>query len=379
MEIHNSPKVFISYSHIDDNFERKMLLFADRLRVDGIDANIDLYEPAPKEGWPRWMENQIAKADFVLVVCNESYWKKCYEDQAKGVTWEVNLVYQTLYNQLCENSKFIPVFWNEGDEKYILQPLKSFTYYNIGTDNGYVDLWRRLLGIPKYQKPELGKINRHKYESLPEKPQRTMFFTTPIDIEKWNKAGWCGMLYMFYPTSDTPPVLGFLYNDFKAAKELFVKWKNHYAYNDADDFMRITFIIPPFPKDCYVYKERDCNYGNGYFVHVGANIEKSMERAQKITKQDYNNTLLAVISRFTWMNEFKGSYNREFFKNTVEQKKRFLIVPVSKKDSTKDLSEVNLNIGLDYALELHNVIFKRGVDIDDNDECRIVLEQPEKE
>lgn len=61
MEIHNSPKVFISYSHIDDNFERKMLSFADRLRVDGIDANIDLYEPAPKEGWPRWMENQIAR------------------------------------------------------------------------------------------------------------------------------------------------------------------------------------------------------------------------------------------------------------------------------------------------------------------------------
>lgn len=94
MEKQKHPKVFISYSHVDDFFEQKMYDFANRLRNDGIDANIDLYEDAPQEGWPRWMEKQIAEADYVLVVASESYWEKCYGTKGKGISWEVNIVYQ---------------------------------------------------------------------------------------------------------------------------------------------------------------------------------------------------------------------------------------------------------------------------------------------
>ena len=50
MEKQKHPRVFISYSHIDDAYEQRMLEFADRLRSDGIDANIDLYYPIPSEG-----------------------------------------------------------------------------------------------------------------------------------------------------------------------------------------------------------------------------------------------------------------------------------------------------------------------------------------
>lgn len=41
------PKVFISYSHQNVEYENKILEFANRLRSEGIDANIDLYEEAP--------------------------------------------------------------------------------------------------------------------------------------------------------------------------------------------------------------------------------------------------------------------------------------------------------------------------------------------
>lgn len=44
------PKVFISYSHQNVEYENKILEFANRLRSEGIDANIDLYEEAPAEG-----------------------------------------------------------------------------------------------------------------------------------------------------------------------------------------------------------------------------------------------------------------------------------------------------------------------------------------
>ena len=36
METQKHPKVFISYSHVDDVYEQRMLEFANRLRDDGI-------------------------------------------------------------------------------------------------------------------------------------------------------------------------------------------------------------------------------------------------------------------------------------------------------------------------------------------------------
>lgn len=57
--MNENPKVFISYSHQDAIYENKVLEFSNKLRSEGIDASIDLYEEAPSEGWPRWMENQI--------------------------------------------------------------------------------------------------------------------------------------------------------------------------------------------------------------------------------------------------------------------------------------------------------------------------------
>lgn len=50
-----------------------------------------------------------------------------------------------------------------------------------------------------------------------------MFFSTPIDLYKWNAAEWRGMLYLFYPGA--VPVLGLLYRNYAAAKSIFTDWK----------------------------------------------------------------------------------------------------------------------------------------------------------
>jgi hypothetical protein len=72
----NAPRVFISYSHDSPQHDRQVLGLVDRLRVEGIDCMIDQYEPAPSSGWPRWMERQIREADFVLMVCTETYYRR---------------------------------------------------------------------------------------------------------------------------------------------------------------------------------------------------------------------------------------------------------------------------------------------------------------
>lgn len=366
----NNPKVFISYSHQDAAYEQQMLVFANRLRSDGIDAEIDLYNPAPQEGWQRWMEDQIVRSDYTIVVCGKSYWGKCYNEHAKGITWEVNMVYQMLYDQKGNNTKFIPVFWNEGDEKYILTPLKPYTYYNIGTQEGYEGLWRHILNISKYKKPELGEIKEDKYEALPPKSQRTMFFSTPIDIRKWDNAHWKGMLYLLNPT--IPPTLGFLFRNYDVGKEIFSQWQKNYKNTSADDFLSLTYIVPPLPQDCYVYFDPEKNYGKGYFVHVGVNEDKAIKRAIEFNNRP-DEIFLTFISRYIWVDEINGSRNREIFLKQVQLMKEFTVIPTGIIDEAKPLTENNLQFGFEYGIKLHNVSCKRGIDIGENDSCKVVL------
>lgn len=103
-----NPKVFISYSHKSQVYEDQVLELSNRLRSEGIDASIDQYEEAPVEGWPRWMERQILEAQYVIILCDETYYGKLYSsEKGKGVVWEASIVYQMLYDAATETSKFI--------------------------------------------------------------------------------------------------------------------------------------------------------------------------------------------------------------------------------------------------------------------------------
>jgi hypothetical protein len=71
------PKVLISYSHDSIEHERRVLELAERLRADGVDAQLDQYVAGtPAKGWPRWMEDQLDWVQFVLVICTETYHRR---------------------------------------------------------------------------------------------------------------------------------------------------------------------------------------------------------------------------------------------------------------------------------------------------------------
>lgn len=365
------PKVFISYSHQNAEYENKILEFANHLRSEGIDANIDLYEEAPSEGWPRWMENQIKISDFVLVVSSKSYYEKCYSEsnKGKGISWEVNIVYQHIYDASSINTKFIPVYFDNDEEKYILTPLKSFTFYNVGEKEGFDKLYWRLRGVSKTQKPPLGTLR-----PLPQKEQRTMFFTTPINLDKWNAAEWRGMLYLFSPGS--PPVLGLLYHNYSAARDIFTDWKLDAKGNFADEFIEVNYITPPFPKNCWVYADKDRSYGKGYFVHIGPNIQKSINRALD-SGLCLEEIFLASVSRYQWMDEVNGSKNRDVFQRLVRDGSGYFLMPIGIKDKTKPIVESNLIIDFNYAIRMKNVTFKTGLEVEDDDLCKVVLDKAE--
>src|SRR5690242_6536650 len=106
-------RVFIRYSHDSPEHMARVLELSNRLRSEGVDAEIDRYEEAPPEGWPRWCDRKIEEARFVLMVCTETYRRrfegKAPPSQGLGVKWEGAIVTQELYETEGKNAKFVPV------------------------------------------------------------------------------------------------------------------------------------------------------------------------------------------------------------------------------------------------------------------------------
>lgn len=158
------PKVFISYSHDSPDHAARVLELADRLCEDGVDAMIDQYEDEPREGWPLWMEKLILGADFVLLVCTETYLRRVTKNEevgkGLGATWEAHIIYQLIYEEGMRNDKFLPVLLQGGKVEHIPTPLRSFNHYLVEEDEGYKKLFRKLTRQPRVVKPKLGDLRK---------------------------------------------------------------------------------------------------------------------------------------------------------------------------------------------------------------------------
>jgi hypothetical protein len=165
------PKVFISYSHDSVEHQERVVGLADRLRADGIDAEVDQYNAAPPEGWPLWCERQIEAAEFVLMVCTESYHRRVKGDeqpgQGLGVVWEAGIIRQLLYDAGALSDKFVPVLFSDGVVEYVPTLIRGRTRYVVDTEDGYERLLRQLSGQPSVVRPVLGPM-----PPLPTRPRQ---------------------------------------------------------------------------------------------------------------------------------------------------------------------------------------------------------------
>lgn len=366
----DNPKVFISYAHKDIIYEDKVLEFANRLRTEGIDAMIDQYEESPSEGWPRWMEKQIIQSDYVLILCEETYNRKLYDNTGKGVVWEANLIYQLLYDSSADTKKFIAAFFEENDQQFIPLPLKPYTFYNLSDESQYQKLYWRFRGITNTKKPPLGEL-----KPLPEKERKTLFFTSPIDLEKWNDAKWRGIAYLW---GGDAPAIGIFFGNYPAGKAIFYEWKTNYKdLESADPFLKIDYVVPPFPENCWVNSTSERNYGKGYFLHIGSNIDASISRAANdgLTRSEL---ILATVARFQWMDEMNGSKNRAQFLEMYRQAGKYYLVPVGLRAGASLATTENMEFDFDCAIPMRNLTITSGIHITDDNPCKAVLKKPEK-
>lgn len=101
------PKVFISYSWEDDAHKEWIRSLADALLDNGIDATLDQYDLSLGDRLPQFMEQSVANADYVLIICTPTYKEKS-DARKGGVGYEGHIISGELFSKGNER-KFIPV------------------------------------------------------------------------------------------------------------------------------------------------------------------------------------------------------------------------------------------------------------------------------
>lgn len=152
-----APNAFISYSHDSQEHKLWVLDLATRLRNNGVDAVLDQWDLGPGGDLPHFMEQSIAKADRILMICTDRYVEKANHG-AGGVGYEKMIVTADLLRQIGSN-RVIPVLRQAG----LLQLptfLGSKFYIDLSSadqfETGFDQMLRELLGAPLFQKPPLG-------------------------------------------------------------------------------------------------------------------------------------------------------------------------------------------------------------------------------
>ena len=110
------------------------------------------------------MEDKIWKADYVLLVCTELYWKKVRlevaANEGRGVCWEANIIYALLYQKKLNTTKFLPVLFSPEDEEFIPLRLQGKQCFVVDSQSGYEDLYAFLTEQHHIHFPEQGTALR---------------------------------------------------------------------------------------------------------------------------------------------------------------------------------------------------------------------------
>ena len=160
----SAPSALVSYSHDSPEHEQRVLQLCNDLRARGIDAFLDQFlSGAPDEGWPLWMERQIERCDFTLMVCTEAYLRRFTEHETSGVglgvVWEARILRNLLYANTDRQRRIVPVLLASADRDFVPAAFRG-TYFDLSTTGGFEELLRHLLRTPKVQASALGFSGR---------------------------------------------------------------------------------------------------------------------------------------------------------------------------------------------------------------------------
>jgi hypothetical protein len=344
-----NPKVFISYCQESVDFSDKVLHFSNKLRSEGIDTILDQYEESPKEGWPRWMENSINGSDYILLICTQEYLNRLMgrteKGIGKGVKWESNIIYQHLYNDDTLNERFIPVVLQSVDVNHIPMPLQGATYYDVSKKERYERLYWRLRGVNKAEKPQLGSLR-----PLPEKERKSLFVTTVIDLETWDKAIWRGAAFRLDPLNVEPPSLMLPFIKKYYAAKIFKDWISLYGNEDEYDEIRVAVIEGDIPGE-----------DKGYTIHISSNIDRVAKRMEE-QGFELDKSLIMSVSRMQRANPTDNFKMFDLFKAQYQKHKKYTLMPAILDENNWRIVPLE-----QYGILKHELIFRHVNEINEHD------------
>lgn len=154
MNITKIPKAFLSYSHDSLEHKKWVLDLATRLRSNGIESIIDQWSLGPGDDLPHFMEQNLASADRVLMICTENYVNKANKG-AGGVGYEKMIVTADLLKRIDSN-KVVPLIRQSGTHS-VPTFLQTKLYLDFSRDDqmesSFDDLVRSIHGAPLYVAP----------------------------------------------------------------------------------------------------------------------------------------------------------------------------------------------------------------------------------
>jgi hypothetical protein len=151
------PNAFVSYSYDDEDHVEWVLRFATALRNGGVDAILDKWDLKAGQDVAHFMEQGIAAADRVLLVCTEPYVKKA-DAGAGGVGYEKMIVTKEIVANIATD-KFIPIIRrNPGRSTPVCLGARKYIDFDVdgGFDTALEELLRSIHGAPRHPKPPLG-------------------------------------------------------------------------------------------------------------------------------------------------------------------------------------------------------------------------------
>lgn len=158
-----NPAVFFSYSWDDEKHKLWVLKLAADLIKNGIDVLIDEWDlERYKNDLHYFMESGIRESDKVVMVCTPNYARRANEREG-GVGVEHTIITGEFYDKDKAN-KYIPIAKNYDRSFKECLPGYMKTKYAIdfSHEDGYKDkvdeLIRKILNVPRYKKPQLGKL-----------------------------------------------------------------------------------------------------------------------------------------------------------------------------------------------------------------------------
>jgi hypothetical protein len=170
MNLMKMPKAFISYAHESQAHKRWVLDLATRLRNVGVDASLDQWDLGPGDDVPRFMEQSLASADRVLMICTDAYVKKANAGTG-GVGYEKMIVTADLLRNIDSN-KVIPLIRQTGT-RVVPTFLQTKLFIDFSSSDefefAFDNLTRAIHNAPLFVKPE---ISNNPFTAIASSPKK---------------------------------------------------------------------------------------------------------------------------------------------------------------------------------------------------------------